>query len=96
MEYTSTDNTNNINSNEFKEEIDTSTSGERKDKKKIFFLTRSMAEVYVKQNHLASALEIYRRMLAVNPADQNLERRIAELEECLSAKRGIKSKEQNT
>ncbi|MFH1335780.1 MAG: hypothetical protein ABII96_04630 [Candidatus Zixiibacteriota bacterium] len=95
MEYTSTDNANNLGSDVIKEEIGTSDSDERKNQKKFYFLTRSLAEVYVKQNHLASALEIYRRMLAVNPADQNLEKRITELEDCLSAKRGIKSKEQN-
>ncbi len=96
MEYTSTDNKDNLDSDAFKEEIGTSGSGERKDKKRVFFLTRSLAEVYVKQNHITTALEIYKRMLAVNPADQNLEKRITELEDCLSAKRGIKSKEQNT
>lgn len=96
MEYTSADNANNLDSDVIKEEIDTSGSSERKDKKRIFFLTRSLAEVYVKQNHIASALEIYRRMLDVNPADQNLEKRITELEDCLAAKRGIKSKEQNS
>jgi len=96
LEYTSTDNANNLGSDVIKEEIGTSTSSERKDKKRIFFLTRSLAEVYVKQNHITIALEIYRRMLTVNPADQNLEKRITELEDCLSAKRGIKSKEPNT
>ena len=93
MEYTSTDNANNFGSDVIKEEIGTSDSDERKNQKKFYFLTRSLAEVYVKQNHLASALEIYRRILAKNPADQNLKERIMELENCIAAKRGIKSKE---
>ena len=96
MENASTNNANNLDSNVTPEGIGTSGSGERKDKKRIFFLTKNLAEVYVKQNHLAYALEIYRRMLAANPADQNLKERIMELENCLAAKRWIKSKEQNS
>jgi hypothetical protein len=96
LENTSTDNANNLDSDVIKAEIGSSGSSERKDKKRIFFLTRSLAEVYVKQNHLASALEIYRRMLAKNLDDQNLKERIMELENCIAAKRGIKSKEPNT
>jgi len=96
LENTSTDNTNNLDPNVTTEVIGTSGSSERKDKKRIFFLTKSLAEVYVKQNHLAYALEIYHRMLASNPANQNLTERIMELEEGLAAKRWIKSKEQNS
>jgi pentatricopeptide repeat protein len=96
LENTSTDKANNPDADVIKEEIGTSDSEEIKNQKKFYFLTRSLVEVYVKQNHLASALEIYRRMLTKDPSDQNLKERIIELENCIAAKRGLKSKESNT
>jgi hypothetical protein len=96
LEQTPADMSNNSESEAPREEIGTSDSGERREKKRFAFLTRSLAEVYVEQNHLASGLEIYRRMLAQNHTNQELERRIKELEDNLAAKRWIKSKEQNS
>ncbi len=95
MENTSTDNANNLEADIIQEESGTSDSEEKKNQKKFYFLTRSLAEVYVKQNHLTSALEIYRRMLVKNPGDVNIKERITELENRIAAKRGIKSKELN-
>ena len=96
MEKTSTDNTDNPDSDLEKEEISSPGSPERREKKKIFFLTKSLAEVYVKQNHITLALEVYRRMQEQNPADPEIGKRIVELEESLSSKRGVRFKEQNT
>jgi pentatricopeptide repeat protein len=48
--------------------------------RRIFFETKSLAEVYAKQGHITMALEIYRRMQIRNPADQEIEKRISELE----------------
>jgi hypothetical protein len=96
LENSSTDKTNNPDADVIRDEIGVSDSEERKNQKKFYFLTRSLAEVYVKQNHLASALEIYRRMLVKNPSNQNFKERIIELESCIAAKKGMKSKESNT
>ena len=95
LESTPVENPDRANSEEEKEEFFSAPSPRKKEEKKIFFLTRSLAEVYAQQGHAAMALEIYRRMLAGNPADPEIEKRIIELEENLGAKKGIKSKEQN-
>ena len=64
-------------------------------KKRIFFETKSLAEVYAKQGHISVALEIYRRMKKRNPSDDQIEKRISELKSQVFAKRRIKSKEQD-
>ncbi len=96
MEKTSADNTDNLDPDSEKEDASSPGSQERREKRKIFFLTRSLAEVYAKQNHISMALEVYRRMQDKNPADPEIGRRIVELEESLSSKRGVRYKEQNT
>ncbi len=96
MEKTSSDNTDNPDSNLEKEEISSPGSPERREKKKVFFLTKSLAEVYAKQNHIAMALEIYRRMQEQNQVCPEIEKRMAELEDSLLAKRGVRFKETNT
>ncbi len=95
MDKTSADNTDNLDPNTERVEFGSPSSPERRGKK-IFFLTRSLAEVYAKQNHISMALEVYRRMKEQNPADPEIEKRIIELEESLLSKRGIRFKEQNT
>ena len=92
MESAPIENTERHNPDESKEEVP-STSSEQKEKRRIFFLTKSLAEVYAKQGQILMALEIYKRMLQINPSDHDIEKRINELESHLSAKRGIKVKE---
>jgi len=92
LESTPIENAESHNPDESKEDV-SSISGEPKGKGKIFFLTKSLAEVYARQGHISMAMEIYRRMLKMNPSDHDIEERISELESHLSAKRGIKVKE---
>lgn len=93
MESAPVENNDRINLDERSEETFSSSPGERREKKRIFFETKSLAEVYAIQGHISTALEIYRRMLKKNSTDQQIEKRIAELESFQSMKRGMKSKE---
>ena len=68
---------------------------EPKGRKKIFFETKSLAEVYAQQGHISMSLEIYRRMQNTNPPDSQIQDRISELEARLSTRRGMRPKEQN-
>jgi pentatricopeptide repeat protein len=95
LEKTSADNTDKLDPDSEREDLSSPGSRERKEKK-VFFLTKSMAEVYTKQNHISMALEVYRRMRELNPADSDIGKRMVELEEGLLSKRGIRFKEQNT
>ncbi len=92
MESAPLENTERHNPDKSTEET-SSTSSEKKEKRRFFFLTKSLAEVYAKQGHISTALEIYRRMREMNPSDQGIERRINELERHLSLRKGIKVKE---
>ena len=92
MESPSVENGNRFNSDE-EEEVST-TSNQHEKKKRVFFETKSLAEVYAKQGHISMAVEIYRRILERNPSDVEVEKRISELEAHLFTRRGIKSKEQ--
>jgi pentatricopeptide repeat protein len=87
------------------ENRDQSSPGERKEtvssesdnpeeKRRMFFETKSLAEVYAQQGHVSVALEIYRRMQKRNPSDQQLERRISELESGFRSRRPAKPKDQ--
>jgi tetratricopeptide (TPR) repeat protein len=96
LESVPVENLEQLDSNRKKKESLAFASGEHKEERKIFFLTRSLAEVYAKQGHVSIALEIYRKMLKTNPSDHDIEKRMAELESHPSAKRSIKSKEQET
>lgn len=95
MDSTSVDNLDQKVLDEKRADLSLSPSSEPKEKKKTFFLTKSLAEVYAKQGHILMALEIYKRMQETNPADSDLVNRISELESHLSIRRGIKSKEQD-
>lgn len=94
MESLPVENRDHINLDE-KDKRGSSTSNESGKEKKIFFETKSLAEVYAKQGHISMALEIYKRIQKRNPSDHQIEKRVSELEDRLSAKRGIKSKEQD-
>jgi len=61
--------------------------GTTKKEKKIFFETKTMAEVYAKQGHTAMALDIYKRIFQKNPSDSETQKRISELETRLSSRR---------
>jgi hypothetical protein len=58
-----------------------------KKERKIFFETKTMAEVYAKQGHAMIALEIYKRIFQKNPSDAEAQKRISELETKLSSRR---------
>jgi len=60
--------------------------------KKIFFETKSLAEVYAQQGHVGMALEIYRRIRKRDTSSQVITDRIAELEARLGSRRFIKPK----
>ncbi len=47
------------------------------------FVTETMAELYLRQGHLDSALDIYRRLLAQRPDDASLVERVRSVEEQL-------------
>jgi hypothetical protein len=67
----------------------TSTSGKNK---KVYFETKSLAEVYAQQGHISMALEIYRRIQKRETSNHVIADRIAELEARLGSKRFIKHK----
>jgi hypothetical protein len=58
-----------------------------KKERKIFFETKTMAEVYAKQGHTMIALDIYKRIFQKNPSDLEVQKRISELETKLSSRR---------
>ncbi|KPK76697.1 MAG: hypothetical protein AMJ89_03720 [candidate division Zixibacteria bacterium SM23_73] len=58
-----------------------------KKERKIFFETKTMAEVYAKQGHTRIALEIYKRIFEKNLLDVEAQKRISELETKLSSRR---------
>ncbi len=58
-----------------------------KKERRIFFETKTMAEVYAKQGHTMIALEIYKRIFQKNPLDSEAQKKISELETKLSSKR---------
>ncbi|MCK4428265.1 MAG: hypothetical protein KAW16_07275, partial [candidate division Zixibacteria bacterium] len=58
-----------------------------KKERKIFFETKTMAEVYAKQGHTMIALDIYKRIFQKNPSDEETQKRISELEAKLSSRR---------
>jgi hypothetical protein len=60
--------------------------------RKIFFETKSLAEVYAQQGHVSTALEIYRRIQQRHPDDQQAANRVAELETRTGLRRGVKPK----
>jgi hypothetical protein len=60
--------------------------------RKIFFETKSLAEVYAQQGHVSTALEIYRRIHQRHPDDQQAANRVAELETRTGSKKGVKPK----
>jgi hypothetical protein len=59
--------------------------------RRIFFETKSLAEVYAQQGHISTALEIYRRIQERNPSDDSVASRITELKERLYSRRGTKA-----
>jgi predicted PilT family ATPase len=60
--------------------------------RKIFFETKSLAEVYAQQGHVSTALEIYRSIQQRHPDDQQAANRVAELEARTGLRRGTKPK----
>ena len=68
-------------------ETSTTKEGITKRERKIFFETKTMAEVYAKQGYTAIALDIYKRIFQKNPSDLEAQKRISELETKLSSRR---------
>jgi pentatricopeptide repeat protein len=90
LEHTPDENKSYISSTEEGERVSSPPSQTSK-QRRIFFETKSLAEVYAKQGHITMALEIYRRMQKSNPADQEIEKRISELEARRFPTRAIKT-----
>ncbi len=94
MESPPVENRDHLNLDKETERVSSASNGSGKGKK-VFFETKSLAEVYAKQGHISMALEIYKRIQKGDPSNQQIEMRISELKDCLSSKRGIKSKDQD-
>lgn len=69
---------------------DTKSSLSRGKERRIFFETKSLAEVYAQQGHISTALEIYRRMQERDPSNGSVANRIIELKERLYSRRSTK------
>jgi hypothetical protein len=69
---------------------DSKSTGTRGKERRIFFETKSLAEVYAQQGHISTALEIYRRIQERNPSDDSVAGRIVELKERLYSRRSTK------
>jgi hypothetical protein len=50
------------------------------------FVTETMAELYLRQGHLESALDIYRRLVAQRPSDSHMRERLRAVEDLLFGK----------
>ncbi len=48
-------------------------------------ITKTLAEIYLQQGHLEEAYSIFKTLSEKNPADEELQRRVRELEEKLLA-----------
>jgi hypothetical protein len=66
---------------------DSRTGITRGKERRIFFETKSLAEVYAQQGHISTALEIYRRIQERDPSDGSVANRIKELKERLHSRR---------
>ncbi|TNF30577.1 MAG: tetratricopeptide repeat protein [Deltaproteobacteria bacterium] len=51
-------------------------------------ITRTLAEIYARQGHVAEAVEMYQQLVAAQPDDAGLRQRLAALERELAASRG--------
>jgi hypothetical protein len=60
--------------------------------RRIFFETKSLAEVYAQQGHVGTALEIYRRIHRRHPEDRQVLDRMAELETRIGLRKGVRPK----
>ena len=87
MEQSKSDEPKNPYPQESRKEADVKTEEVSEKERKIFFETKSMAEVYAKQGHTMIALEIYKRVYQKNPSDREVQKRIKELEAKLSSRR---------
>jgi hypothetical protein len=76
-----------LRSEESGKEAEVTTEEIPKRERKIFFETKTMAEVYAKQGHTRIALEIYKRIFQTDPSDLQAQERILELETKLSSRR---------
>ena len=94
MESTPVENRDHLSPGDSKEKTSSESNGPG-EKKRIFFETKSLAEVYAQQGHVSIALEIYRRVQKQTPSDQQVGQRISELEGRLRSRRPVKSKDQS-
>ena len=87
MEQSKLDELNDLGVEESEKEAEVTIEEALKKERKIFFETKTMAEVYAEQGHTMIALEIYKRILQKNPSDLKVQQRISELETRLSSRR---------
>ena len=94
LESPSVENRDHLSPDERKETAppESNSSGE---KRRIFFETKSLAEVYAQQGNVSVALEIYRRVQKQTPSDQQAGQRVSELEGRLRSRRSPKPKGQD-
>jgi pentatricopeptide repeat protein len=77
-----------------REKTDSPDSSSPGGERRIFFQTKSLAEVYAKQGYVSIALEIYRRMQERDASDLQVAQRISELENGFRSRRSGKPKDQ--
>ena len=87
MEQPGLEESNDLCAEKSQKETEVITEGTPKKERKIFFETKTMADVYAKQGHTMIALEIYKRIFQKNPSDEETQKRISELETKLSSRR---------
>lgn len=80
MEQSNLDEPKDSYSEESRKDIGVTTEKPPPKRRKIFFETKTLAEVYAKQGHTMIALEIYKRIFQKNPSDSEAQKRILELE----------------
>lgn len=87
MEQSKLDESNNLCAEKSRKEAGVIIEETPKKERKIFFETKTMAEIYAKQGHTMIALEIYKRIFQKNPSDAEAQKRISELETKVSSRR---------
>ncbi len=95
MDQSRSHHTNDHSSDQSGKEAGVATEEAPKKARKVFFETKSMAEVYAKQGHTLLALEIYKGIFEKDPSDSEAGNRISELETRLSSRREKTTKAQD-
>jgi hypothetical protein len=87
LEQSKSDELSELGVEEAVEQAEVTTEEAPRKERKIFFETKTMAEVYAKQGHTVIALEIYKRVFQKNPSDSEAQKKISELQAKLPFKK---------